>query len=175
MHRAFIRTEDDTRRLGRAYNVSGSNVTGNVNDLRGYRHGAGNVTTINLNHAQDEYERLAAAVSYYNSGTHLVGNSRRSWPSILKYLEFSPNSVSNAGAVCHSCRYSIQVRETVFGENLRTYIWQGGTGTDGQPWCFAYGEREWVSGATFTQARQAASDTNLDGAPQTPVGRIGCN
>jgi hypothetical protein len=103
---------------------------------------------------------------------------------------------------CFNCRYSILVREH-FGLPKRTYIWKGadsggsqdvnGDGTIADvpatetspavqetnrpdvPWCFAYGESEWVSGATYAQARQNASDTNADGAAQTPVGRVNCN
>jgi hypothetical protein len=70
----------------------------------------------------------------------------------------------------------------------RQYIWQGGTYaadlTDaagnpdpraGQAWCFGYGESEWLSGTTYAQARQNASDTNADGGHQTPIGRVNCN
>lgn len=103
-------------------------------------------------------ERLAAAIAYYNSQSYLVGRGRRSWPSLLKNMDFDPNSGGNGGGVCHSCRYSVSAREAVFGQNLRTYVWRGtGDGLDldhdreiadapgfpetTTPWCFYYGER----------------------------------
>ncbi len=47
--------------------------------------------------------------------------------------------------------------------NYRQYIWQGGTyprsnpdGTAhpkaGQAWCFVYGEQEWLSGVSYSEA-----------------------
>jgi len=43
------------------------------------------------------------------------------------------------------------------------------------PWCFAYGEQEWVSGKKWRDVKQAASDTDARGNIHNPVGRMNCN
>jgi hypothetical protein len=109
-----------------------------------------------------------------------VGDSRKSWPNILKHMKNTVGSTRNRGSIYHSGRYSIDVRSAIFGANLRTYIWKGGTyrapdPRAGQPWCFAYGEREWVSGATWQSAYDDAQDRNPDtGEVQIPQGRVSC-
>ncbi|MDQ2075469.1 hypothetical protein [Marinimicrobium sp. ABcell2] len=45
----------------------------------------------------------------------------------------------------------------------------------GQPlWCFAYGEREWMSGQEYDELAAAASSEDEFGDPQEPVGQINC-
>jgi hypothetical protein len=139
---------------------------GNVADLRGYRHNSGNVTAIPTN--EDDYDVLAKAVMGYNSGEGYADDY--SWAKFLKYKEYLVNSPRNTGRICHSCRYSIEVRKALFGANMRTFIWEGGQGVDVNsdgaiadvpddpvtpqneavvettiPWCFAYGEEDWVN------------------------------
>ncbi len=156
-------------------------------DLKGYQQGTQTVTYTNTPRQEDDYEKLAKGIGYYNSNT--PGFTVHSWPYILKHKVNPPaKSTSNDGDNCFTCRYTIQVRNEKYGLPYRQYIWQGGsytadlTDADGNPdpragqaWCFEYGEREWVSGTTYAQARQNASDTNTDDAPQTPVGRVNCN
>ena len=102
-----------------------------------------------------------------------------SWPRMLKYLKYKSDSKENdkGKSICHSCKYSILVRgdQKVFGENLRTYVWAGGTyaadlklednitpdpkaGTD---WCFAYGEKEWVSGKKWENIQKLGDKYNI--------------
>ncbi len=160
----------DEGTLGRAYNNR---------ELVGYRYcpttgACGAVTAIGTN--EDDYEKLARGIAAYNTSP---GN--QSWPVILRNTSHC--------TIC-AVNYSIDVRNSSAKFNLpyRQYIWQGGTYpadlTDasgnpdpraGQAWCFGYGESEWLSGTTYAQARQNASDTNADGAPQTPIGRVNCN
>ncbi|WP_144407551.1 hypothetical protein [Gynuella sunshinyii] len=120
-----------------------------------------------LGTAEDHYEKLAKAVFYYNSAHRWIqGPTRKSWPFILKYKQYRADSTGNSTRtnVCHSCKYSIQIRREFLGrDHLRTYIWAGGRyplvlpdGTahpnGGQAWCLAYGEHEWISGVTFDSA-----------------------
>jgi len=66
-----------------------------------------------------------------------------------------------------SCKYTIEVRndDEILAGHLREYIWHGGTAMEdidtnndgevdiqtGEDWCFAYGEEDWVSGATVVE------------------------
>lgn len=55
----------------------------------------------------------------------------------------------NMGELNSNRRYAMDIRER-FGLEGRTYIWRGGVypaGHEqaGQEWCFAYGEREWMT------------------------------
>lgn len=150
--------------------------------LKGFQQGSKTVTYTSTTRQEDDYEKLAKGIGYYNSKT--PGFTVHSWPYILKHKVNPPeNSSSNDGSNCFTCRYTIQVRNEKYGLPYRQYIWQGGTYdadlTDaegnpdpraGQAWCFGYGEEEWIGRTTYAQARQSASDTNSDGAPQTPVG-----
>ena len=98
-----------------------------------------------------------------------------SFAKLIKHGQFVADSDrnDNTSGVCHSCRYAIQAKEELFGDHLRTYIWQGSpnggnqdvngdgvianVGTEGEegfipeinlpgvPWCFAYGEEEWTT------------------------------
>ena len=155
-----------------------NNKNGNVNDLVGYRHNNGGVTVIPA--SEDNYDVLSKAVMGYNSGETYADNY--SWSKFIKYKEYQANSNRNTGKICHSCRYSIEVRETIFKDNLRTFIWAGerqpATLTDGsvnpqagEPvWCFAFGEKEWVEGKKFNLVQKAAIGDAL-----TPgVGRVNC-
>jgi hypothetical protein len=49
-----------------------------------------------------------------------------------------------------------------------------GISETGVPWCYAYGEKDWMLGISSVEILQAASETNEDGLPQVPVGRITC-
>lgn len=170
-----------------------------VAELRGYIHpGQETLTTLQLADREDDYEGLAKAIGIYNGNG---SNERpiftnRSWAGRLRYMQYDLGSTQNTATVCHSCKYSLKVRNKpgTFEGHLRQYIWQGGTGLDlnedgfiattpnadgiiesNVPWCFGYGESEWLAGTTYAQARQNASDTNTDGDPQVPVGRADCN
>jgi hypothetical protein len=90
-----------------------------------------------------------------------------SYAKLLKYMSYVHNSTRNAGGVCHTCKYVIEIKERFIPHNLRTYIWEGdpiplqipdanfeGDGDPpmidnpdpnaGQTWCFEYGEEEWI-------------------------------
>jgi hypothetical protein len=51
---------------------------------------------------------------------------------MIKYLKYQKNSKGNSGSICHSCKYSILVRNHtgVFKNHLRTYVWKGADETD---------------------------------------------
>jgi hypothetical protein len=115
------------------------------------------VTYTSTTRQEDDYEKLAKGIGYYNSDT--PGFTVRSWPYLLKHKVNPPeNSTSNEGNNCFTCRYTIQVRNEKYGLPYRQYIWQGRTYeadlTDaegnpdpraGQAWCFRYGEEEWIN------------------------------
>jgi len=176
------------------------NFEAEIDNLRSYQQGSVVKIYGNEDRQEDAYEKLSKGVAYYNSNT--PGFNQRSWPLLLKTkvnpvdntLTETDESTSNSGDNCFTCRYTIQIRNEKYGLPYRKYIWQGGTGLDLDndgviatvpnnegiveseiPWCFGYGEQEWLSGVTYAQVRQNASDTDVDGAPQTPVGRLTCN
>lgn len=43
------------------------------------------------------------------------------------------------------------------------------------PWCFEYGEADWIAGKKFDEVKKAASPKDKYGNPQTPKGRVQCN
>ena len=140
--------------------------------MRGFRHGArGRITAVSS--GEDNYDVLARAVLGYNSGESYAEDY--SWAKFLKYRDYKKTSSRNTGNICHSCRYSIEVRENIFGANMRAFIWYGGTYPSGhvnadQNWCFAFGEHDWVGGRTWSSVRVSAFGNVL-----TPsVGRISC-
>lgn len=157
MNRAFV-----ANNLSEQYELTGANA---VDDFRGW------VGRAEASTEEDEYEHLAKAIGVYNSGTWLVDYS---WPAMLRNYNYDSDSVKNvsAGRICHSCKYSIEIRGHAFGlDNLRKYLWLGGiatadinTDTDpepeilaGQEWCFVYGEEDWVSGATVFEGGSTIS------------------
>ena len=190
MYAGFI--EDSLRKQFSVDTAAIDASAGDVNDLRGYYHRAGSVTVPGSR--EDNYEALAKAVIGYNGGETYA--KRYSWAKLLKYRAYDASSDRNSGGTCHSCRYSIEVRGTIFGNNLRTYIWEGGKGVDVNnngtidiipadpsttpptpaidestaPWCFAYGEKEWVGGKVFSKVRSAAIGTSK----KLPIGRVNC-
>lgn len=152
MYRAFV-----SKSLRVQYN-SGASLQP-VSELKGYINNAdGTVVTKALTEKEDDYEALAKAIGIYNGNTNIF--TSKSWPWVLRYLQYVPDSKENTGLICHSCRYSIDARNkpNVLENNLRRYVWYGGKypltlpdGTTphpnaGQDWCFAYGEKEWVDG-----------------------------
>ena len=152
---------------------------------------------------EDAYDTLSKAIAFYNGETIVREWPGNSWPETLKNTVVTTTSsqqngdAGNGQRYCFSCRYSILVREH-FGLPKRQYIWQGGMyppilmnadGTPqldadgnsiphpqaGQPWCFGYGESEWIGGTTWQSVHDSALDRNPDtGEVQTPVGRIDC-
>ncbi|MEJ2046266.1 MAG: hypothetical protein P8X89_23665 [Reinekea sp.] len=124
---------------------------------------------------------MAAAITAYNSGRHVLGRQRRSWPSILRYLRHDVEG-RNSDTDCHSCAYSIGIRSELFGEDaLREYIWEGDDAdNDGNPdWCFAYGEEEWVNPYTIPQCDGTTQNATFDNyqsrAEANPDYRTACN
>jgi hypothetical protein len=124
----------------------------------------------------DEYEVFAKAVAAYNGGNEFW--KTRTWAEILKQTnkpKSGDNFANKPKGPCFSCEYSIKVRNVKYGLPYRTYIWEGGKGVDVNndkeikdivadpnavppveavtettvPWCFAYGEKEWVAGGTI--------------------------
>lgn len=173
MNQAFV-----ANNLTRSYE-SVKNASGDISDLVGVK---GNTATLGT--ADDNYEKLAKAVFYYNSPHKWIRSL--SWPYIMKYLTYKKDSDRNEKlpsntnrGTCHSCRYSIQVREKVFAE-LRTYIWAGerypvGDPNAGQPkWCFAFGEKEWIDGNIFDDVKKAARGDPLASPPVLPIGQVNC-
>jgi len=185
MNRAFV-----ANNLGKGYELQASGSK-HLKDLVGIK------SKPALGTQDDAYEKLAKAIYFYNSGTWVT---QYSWPYMLKYFSYKKDSIKNEivndETICHSCRYSIEVREKVFGENLRTYIWAGERGVDldgdgilgdnpattedespeltAPVWCFAYGEKEWVDGDIFEDIEKAARGDALAIPPVSPIGRVDC-
>jgi len=182
LHRAFSSPDTAFRE---DYQNGTSLETDSMVNFKGYIDNSTNsVVAKNLSDIEDEYEALAKAIEIYNGAKEWMLNY--SWPRIIRYLKYDPASKENITEkdICHSCKYSIEVRsnENVFGmNNLRTYVWVGGTGVDlnnnqttddiipenptANPptveineaevlWCFAYGEREWVREVSFVTAKE---------------------
>lgn len=94
--------------------------------------------------------KLAKAIGIYNGAKWRMLNY--SWPRMIKYLKYDENSKANSGSICHSCKYSILVRNHagIFKNHLRTYVWEGAAADETDPvngarWCFKYGEEEWIN------------------------------
>jgi hypothetical protein len=146
-------------------------------DFVGYRDNRNNATVRRAMTAQeDAYEALAKGIGYYNGNGRVHENAdgtqtnallftRRSWPRLLLEMEYDADSTENSVTVCHSCRYSTEIRnaENVLAGHLRSYVWRGGVyplvspngaqhPNAGQQWCIGYGEAEWLSGVSFTGA-----------------------
>lgn len=171
MNKAFVANE-----LGRSYELAQAADGNDIHDLVAIR-GKNNLGT-----DEDNYEKLAKAIFYYNSPHEWIsGTTRHSWPYLLKYKFYDANSAKNNTDtnVCHSCKYSIKVRRNFFGEaHLRTYIWKGGTyqapdPKAGQEWCFAYGEKEWVDGKVWDDIRKEAMGNVV--LNKLPKGRVNCS
>ncbi|ASP40166.1 hypothetical protein CHH28_16440 [Bacterioplanes sanyensis] len=185
LHRAFVRNA-----LASRYNQA--NPGENMADLRGFKHGNGAITTVAVNTHEDDYEKLAKAIGIYNSnGTRARPIfTSRSWVGRLRFMEYDENSSANDATTCHSCKYSIEIRNEAetFAGHLRDYIWLGGTATTdinidadpeieiraGEEWCFVYGESEWITHETvldegtgqqrrkiFSDFMEDAEDNNL--------------
>jgi hypothetical protein len=166
MNRAFV-----ANALGTDYELTARADGDDIHDLVGIR-GKDNLGT-----TEDDYEKLAKAIFFYNTQTWIAGGNRHSWPYLLRHELYSATSVENDvdEHICHTCKYTIKVRRNFFGDaHLRTYIWRGDQTAGGQDWCFGYGESEWVSGRTFTQTYEAARGDSLSVPPVAPVGRLNC-
>ncbi len=167
MNQAFVKNT-----LGKPYEIA-KNIDGDISDLVGIKGKTPPLIT-----SEDNYETLAKAIFYYNSNKWVT---RLSWPYMMKYLTYKSDSGGNKEAAtndkrgtCHSCRYSIQVREKVFPE-LRTYIWAGARDATGTVlWCFAFGEKDWVGGKKFDNVRKAARGDPLAKPPVPAKGRVNC-
>ncbi len=170
--------------------VYGEGQTGktyaNVTDLKGYIQG--DSTLKSLSTLEDDYETLARAIGGYNGGGFY---GAKSWPELIKTKKFTTVATrSNSGENCSSCTYSINVRNQRFGLPYRTYVWKGGDtlqDTNGNnvqdageakvPWCFAYGEKEWLTPDTFTKAGISYLGQIIDykkRALRKPANRIVC-
>jgi hypothetical protein len=173
LHKAFV-----TNSLRNRYDQGG-----NMADLRGYIDNAsGAVVALNVANREGDYEALAKGIGIYN-GNGTAGSpifTANSWPKLLKTMEYRGNSTRNSATVCHSCKYSILVRNKtgVLAGNLRRYVWHGGNTAAGQPWCFAYGEREWVSPYLIQEPgredRLATFNDYRDDAEEDITLRVGC-
>jgi hypothetical protein len=85
---------------------------------------------------------------------------------------------------CHSCEYSIDVRNIKFELPYWTYIWEGAAEVPENPatpeleykaaWCFAYGEEEWMDRKIFNKVAEAARGDLLVDPQIQPQGRINC-
>jgi hypothetical protein len=146
----------------------------NQSTLKAYKHCTASGVcqdTVTIGTEEDEYEQLAVAIAAYNSSP-----GSGTWPSILK---------NKTKTKCHSCEYSIDVRNVKFKLPYRTYIWEGAAEVPENPatpeleykaaWCFAYGEKEWMAGKVFNVVKKAANLEDKYGNPQTPEGRAQCS
>lgn len=163
----------------------------NHTELRGYRHESGAIKPITATDDEDIYELLAKGIGAYNGGAGFIevgAGKKHSWPELLATTKDTKKAKNNNG-LCFSCGYTIKIRNENYGLPYRTYIWKGeGYDVDlklsdgitpdpnaGKEWCFAYGEKEWVDGKSWSTALQAAGDKDKYGNIQTPLGRVNCN
>jgi len=197
--RAFVATSEEVDGQSRPGRLAARRDRGN---LRGYRHGNGNIVSVQAQAWEDDYELLAKAIGLYNGGAHAMTGAR-AWSTLLREYQPSTDSsgAGNEGVNCYSCRYSTAVRnnQDAYGLPHRTYIWHGGTYDDemplltedgtpqvdengerildpraGQDWCFAFGESEWMGGISFEVAFNTARGDALAEPPVPAVGRINC-
>ena len=155
------------------------------------------------NHTDDTYELLVKAIGAYNQGAAAFTNwGVSAWGTLitsqptLQSTEFAqaraaaePNRTQKGIlAVARAMEYGMSVMHDDDKLNLpyRKYRWQGGTYPDqnpdgtphpraGQAWCFEFGEEDWLRGAIWQSAYNAALDRNPEtGEIQTPEGRIDC-
>ncbi|GGY59558.1 hypothetical protein GCM10011297_35080 [Bacterioplanes sanyensis] len=178
-------------------------IDGGVNQMADFRGYIDNSTGAFVARAQgsreDDYEALAKAIAFYNGASLWMRNF--TWPRAIRYLQYDEDSTRNIGAggrdgnytadgTCHSCKYSIEVRNQagLFAGRLRDYVWLGGIATAdintdadpeveiraGEEWCFVYGESEWITHETvldegtgqqrrkiFSDFMEDAEDNNL--------------
>jgi hypothetical protein len=123
------------------------------------------VAVENGSHTDDNYEKLAKGIGGYNQGEGIFKN-RPAWVGMLVRDKNSPEEIK-------AIKYAMSVMHdsNKLNINKRTYIWEGGKGLDVNkdgkikdiaanpdaippviavvettiPWCFKYGEQEWVS------------------------------
>jgi hypothetical protein len=232
MHRAFVGAQSIREKYN---NVTDGKLgdSDKMTDFIGYIDNAtGAIVQKSVTEKEDDYEALAKAIGIYNGAQRWMRNM--SWPRMIKSIPYKEGSKGNFGMkngkdrVCHSCSYSIKVRnhELTFKGKLRTYVWKGGDKTDlnhdgviGKiaddprthendpvsetvifvdlngdgdvldsflddprtdeddpvdeaivPWCFAYGEQEWIDKKNFTLIKEAAVGSRT----KKPIGRIDC-
>lgn len=193
-HRAFV---DDNLRL--AYNHNATLEP--VDELRGIRHGSGAIVSKTHASSEDNYENLAKAIAIYNSNGYgsVPFFTAQSWPRLLRYKKKDTSKQANSATICHSCYYSIHIRDDndVLKGRLRDYIWYGGEGVDvnkdgyigdnpntagtvegaGEEqasWCFVYGENEWINGKEFDDVKGLADSYDEEGDVKVQSGAINC-
>jgi hypothetical protein len=137
--------------------------------LRKIMTGTVEVAVENGSHTDDNYEKLAKGIGGYNQGEGIFKN-RPAWVGMLVRDKNSPEEIK-------AIKYAMSVMHdsNKLNINKRTYIWEGGKGVDVNkdgkikdiaanpdaippvvavvettiPWCFAYGEEEWLAGGTI--------------------------
>jgi hypothetical protein len=146
----------------------------------------GSVTTLvtTSNRHDDNYELLSKGLGGFNQGySHFDGGTNKAWLNLLIQPRSSLTTEQISGM-----RYAMRIMHDTNKLNLphRRYVFEGGLGFDSNgdgiisgietttPWCFAFGEQEWVSGGIFNQIKAAADNFDAAGRPQTPVGQIPC-
>ncbi len=130
----------------------------------------------------DGLNLLGKAIMAYNRGTSGL-NERSYFSNTNTGLKMAKNPNSQGTKF----DYWMDIKEITKTDPMRyggyipyvSYIWKGGVYTApdpkaGQPWCFVYGEIEWVDGRSYNNIKNAAKNVDPDGAPQTPIGRISC-
>lgn len=195
MHRGFVGSQPMREEYNNTLNFD--NGINQMDDFVGYISNAdGALVRKNQTDREDDYEALAKAIAIYNGGTSWMVNF--TWPRVIKYLTYQENSTSNEGyartGICHSCKYSIKVRnqDDLFEGSLRRYVWRGDTATEnidinqdgeidiaaGEPWCFEYGEEEWVNPYLVSEIgrpdRNAVFNDYRNDAVENDNEKIGC-
>ncbi len=129
MHRGF----SGTKPMREEYNqlLKFDNNVNQMKDFIGYiDNKTGSIVKRNQTAKEDDYETLAKAIAIYNGAKSTMLNF--TWPRIIKFLKYKEKSKSNgsysANSICHSCKYSIKVRNRseLFAGKLRRYVWEGG-------------------------------------------------
>ena len=195
-YRAFVRTGNES--------YVGSYTAPAASPLRRIVTGSAAVNITAPTHTDDDYERLAKGLGGYNQGASTFLNivSTNPWnlnPSTA-WVDMLVNGVTGTRET--AVRYALSIMHDADKMALpyRSYIWQGGLGVDvngdgviqdvaadptanppvsgvvetTEPWCFAYGESEWINGTTWIHALDAAVGDPLAVPPVAPIGRINC-
>lgn len=197
IHLAF----SGSQRMREEYDNGTAPGVQSMSDFRGYiDNETGSVVPLSPSDMEDDYDALAKAIGSYNGAMKVFRN--RSWARLIRYTTPGAPGVNDMGKnKCYSCKYTINVRDTeiALGGNLRKYVWQGGLGADingdgdivdvmddpkteedeavieeSTPWCFVFGEAEWVAGETFEQTYNTARGDALAEPSIPAVGRINC-
>ncbi len=130
----------------------------------------------------DGLNLLGKAIMAYNRGTGGLHN--RSYFSNtdtgLKRAK-NPNSQGTKFDYWMDIKGKTQIDRSRYSGYIPyvSYIWKRGVYTApdpkaGQPWCFVYGEIEWIDGKNWSTTKNNGSDTDVLGNPKTPIGRVSC-